>query len=160
MKLMAKQESNKHLTQKLSEVQKKREKVAATPALPPGFRADSQDKVTGAEDDDDSQNTSEHFETTNDKHSENDNSEQAEKHMSDKAEPTPTVNEEENSDKTTEHRKRKLPEIDQNDVDPTTKKKRKKKQHYDEDSQNYSTWVPPAGQTGDGRTPLNEKFGY
>ncbi|XP_074096974.1 kanadaptin isoform X2 [Cotesia typhae] len=33
---------------------------------------------------------------------------------------------------------------------------------YDEEIHNedYSTWVPPSNQTGDGRTSLNDKFGY
>lgn len=33
---------------------------------------------------------------------------------------------------------------------------------YDEEihSEDYSTWVPPSNQTGDGRTSLNDKFGY
>ncbi|XP_044231944.1 kanadaptin [Thunnus albacares] len=31
---------------------------------------------------------------------------------------------------------------------------------YPEDDPDYCVWVPPAGQTGDGRTHLNEKFGY
>ncbi|XP_066559261.1 kanadaptin isoform X2 [Amia ocellicauda] len=31
---------------------------------------------------------------------------------------------------------------------------------YPEDDPNYSVWVPPSGQTGDGRTHLNEKYGY
>ena len=29
-----------------------------------------------------------------------------------------------------------------------------------EDNDNYATWLPPQDQTGDGRTKLNEKFGY
>uniref|UniRef100_W5NKQ4 Solute carrier family 4 member 1 adaptor protein n=1 Tax=Lepisosteus oculatus TaxID=7918 RepID=W5NKQ4_LEPOC len=31
---------------------------------------------------------------------------------------------------------------------------------YPEDDPDYCVWVPPAGQTGDGRTHLNEKYGY
>ncbi|XP_008397898.2 kanadaptin [Poecilia reticulata] len=31
---------------------------------------------------------------------------------------------------------------------------------YPQDDPDYSVWLPPAGQTGDGRTHLNDKFGY
>ncbi|KAK3537691.1 hypothetical protein QTP70_017905 [Hemibagrus guttatus] len=31
---------------------------------------------------------------------------------------------------------------------------------YPEDDPDYCVWVPPAGQTGDGRTHLNDKYGY
>ncbi|XP_017281687.1 kanadaptin [Kryptolebias marmoratus] len=31
---------------------------------------------------------------------------------------------------------------------------------YPEDDPDYSVWLPPAGQTGDGRTHLNDKYGY
>ncbi|RVE56842.1 hypothetical protein OJAV_G00210280 [Oryzias javanicus] len=31
---------------------------------------------------------------------------------------------------------------------------------YPEDDPDYSVWIPPAGQTGDGRTHLNDKYGY
>ncbi|KAM9356336.1 kanadaptin isoform 2-T2 [Pholidichthys leucotaenia] len=31
---------------------------------------------------------------------------------------------------------------------------------YPDDDPDYSMWVPPAGQTGDGRTHLNDKYGY
>lgn len=36
------------------------------------------------------------------------------------------------------------------------------KRHYDQDeySDDYSTWLPPQNQTGDGRTNLNDKYGY
>ncbi|XP_076835321.1 kanadaptin isoform X2 [Brachyhypopomus gauderio] len=31
---------------------------------------------------------------------------------------------------------------------------------YPEDDPDYCVWIPPAGQTGDGRTHLNDKYGY
>uniref|UniRef100_A0A3Q2QFM6 Solute carrier family 4 member 1 adaptor protein n=1 Tax=Fundulus heteroclitus TaxID=8078 RepID=A0A3Q2QFM6_FUNHE len=31
---------------------------------------------------------------------------------------------------------------------------------YPQDDPDYSVWMPPAGQTGDGRTHLNDKYGY
>ncbi|KAJ8401216.1 hypothetical protein AAFF_G00387980 [Aldrovandia affinis] len=54
----------------------------------------------------------------------------------------------------------------------TPKKKEKKKMYgpsrapaplstkYPEDDPDYCVWMPPAGQSGDGRTHLNEKYGY
>lgn len=33
-------------------------------------------------------------------------------------------------------------------------------QAYDTYGDNYSTWVPPQNQSGDGKTSLNEKYGY
>lgn len=34
------------------------------------------------------------------------------------------------------------------------------KGQFDDESGDYSTWVPPVGQSGDGRTKLNDKLGY
>lgn len=43
-----------------------------------------------------------------------------------------------------------------------TKKHRQKQQkiYCDQDTDNYSTWIPPLDQVGDGKTSLNEKYGY
>lgn len=60
-------------------------------------------------------------------------------------------------------------ESDANIEDSKKRKKDRKfeksknlKGHYDEDiySNDYSTWIPPQDQTGDGRTSLNDKYGY
>jgi hypothetical protein len=49
---------------------------------------------------------------------------------------------------------------DNNNNSSKTKKKKKKKSNFDQDHQNYDDWEPPEGQTGDGKTYLNEKYGY
>ncbi|XP_068608047.1 kanadaptin [Brachionichthys hirsutus] len=57
-------------------------------------------------------------------------------------------------------------------AEPSARKKLKKKPmgpskppvqlsgQYPEDDPDYCVWMPPAGQTGDGRTSLNDKYGY
>lgn len=56
-----------------------------------------------------------------------------------------------------------------NIVDDKKRRKDKKlekskimKKQYDQDvhSEDYSTWTPPQNQSGDGRTSLNDKYGY
>lgn len=64
------------------------------------------------------------------------------------------------------HKKRKKEGHDEeHDEGSKKKKKRRKKKQFDEEKEvdgiaAYSNWVPPTGQTGDGRTYLNDKFGY
>jgi len=44
---------------------------------------------------------------------------------------------------------------------PKKKGKKNKKPRFDEEVEGaYETWAPPPGQSGDGRSYLNEKFGY
>jgi len=63
-----------------------------------------------------------------------------------------------------EELRRKERELADDDEDDNTntkvKKKKKKKTGFDQDHENYDSWAPPEGQTGDGKTYLNEKFGY
>ncbi|XP_050509875.1 kanadaptin [Diabrotica virgifera virgifera] len=42
------------------------------------------------------------------------------------------------------------------------KQEQEKQKGYEDDAsrENYSMWVPPSGQSGDGRTNLNDKYGY
>jgi len=51
-------------------------------------------------------------------------------------------------------------EEDEEENPAKNKKKKKRKITFDQDHQNYDSFEPPEGQTGDGRTYLNEKFGY
>lgn len=51
---------------------------------------------------------------------------------------------------------------DKKQKDRKSEKSKGIKKHYDQDvhSDDYSTWLPPQNQTGDGRTSLNDKYGY
>lgn len=161
MKILAKEAKEKRLKRKLAEIQAKRENAIVTPDFPPGFihtpdnnEANGKTPENNTEQSKLPEDTSEmleksvpEIESSSDQSIEN--SEEVEK-----------------SETETEQKKRKLDELYRHQVDPLnedpskSRKKKKKKQHYDEDSANYSTWVPPVGQTGDGRTHLNDKFGY
>lgn len=46
--------------------------------------------------------------------------------------------------------------------DSKSEKLKNMKKQYDQDvhSDDYSTWIPPQNQSGDGRTNLNDKYGY
>lgn len=46
--------------------------------------------------------------------------------------------------------------------DKKSEKSKIMKKQYDQDihSEDYSTWIPPQDQSGDGRTTLNDKYGY
>ncbi|XP_012531728.1 kanadaptin [Monomorium pharaonis] len=46
--------------------------------------------------------------------------------------------------------------------DSKSEKSKNIKKQYDQDvhSEDYSTWIPPKDQSGDGRTNLNDKYGY
>lgn len=65
-----------------------------------------------------------------------------------------------------EDKKRQREEDGEDGSEEGKKKKRKrKKKVFDEEKEVdgmslYSNWAPPTGQTGDGRTFLNDKFGY
>lgn len=68
-----------------------------------------------------------------------------------------------------EDKKRKRREqADDDDTDESEgkkKKRKRKKKQFDEEKvvdgvSLYSNWAPPSGQSGDGRTYLNDKFGY
>lgn len=41
-----------------------------------------------------------------------------------------------------------------------SRKEKEQKLEYDATDPDYAVWLPPEGQTGDGRTSLNDKFGY
>ncbi|XP_043519308.1 kanadaptin isoform X1 [Frieseomelitta varia] len=64
----------------------------------------------------------------------------------------------ENRESSEKHEEQQEPKIQM-----TKKRRREEKEMYcDQDihADNYSTWVPPSDQAGDGKTSLNEKYGY
>ncbi|KAK7505578.1 hypothetical protein BaRGS_00003323 [Batillaria attramentaria] len=56
------------------------------------------------------------------------------------------------------------PKVVSKDTGPPASKKKKKSEpstvEYDASDPDYAMWLPPEGQSGDGRTSLNDKLGY
>ena len=68
---------------------------------------------------------------------------------------------EKNAEDTEEALKRKKRNVKRSQHRALKAEKDKIKSYEDEvDNDDYCTWVPPEGQSGDGKTSLNEKFGY
>ncbi|XP_040286581.1 kanadaptin [Bufo bufo] len=67
--------------------------------------------------------------------------------------PAAETKEEEAARKTTTVRQRKM-------LGPSRPPQGVSSASYPEDNPDYCVWTPPAGQTGDGKTHLNEKYGY
>lgn len=71
--------------------------------------------------------------------------------LSEKYEEVPLLNDD-------EEKKEYIPE----NLGKVQRKERKKQPiiQYDDENVNYESWAPPPDQTGDGRTSLNDKYGY
>lgn len=62
----------------------------------------------------------------------------------------------------TDERNTKIADDKKRRKDKKMEKSKIMKKQYDQDvhSEDYSTWTPPQNQSGDGRTSLNDKYGY
>lgn len=67
-----------------------------------------------------------------------------------------------NIDTETDERKANIVDDKKRRKDKKLEKSKIMKKQYDQDihSEDYSTWIPPQDQCGDGRTSLNDKYGY
>ncbi|KAL0128188.1 hypothetical protein PUN28_003444 [Cardiocondyla obscurior] len=171
------QQKSKLSTKKISQLEKRRKLFVANNKDNSSILHSNIENEEEEEDDDDDDEKEKDQEENKDTCNEKNDEENANVHTSEYKKSIPHKNETESNNSTKIKDKSRVTKIDnqetkKQDVTVPHDRKRKKdnkseklknvKKQYDQDvhSEDYSTWVPPQNQSGDGRTNLNDKYGY